>query len=125
VQPVVFRTALHRLREARLLNWSTDSEPDETHITVTLLPPADPAKTASGQGQAATHGSSTEMNEEVPTAGGTTGRPALSCLTQPVLPPVCPRPVNNARPGTAQSAESRGIGSSAEALTAPGSPRPG
>ncbi|MGW1046768.1 hypothetical protein [Streptomyces sp. NPDC002547] len=39
IQPLVFRTALHRLREAHLLDWSTDSEPDATHITVTLLPP--------------------------------------------------------------------------------------
>lgn len=39
VHPVVFRTALRRLSEARLLNWTTDNTPDTPHITVTLLPP--------------------------------------------------------------------------------------
>jgi hypothetical protein len=70
VQPVVFRAALHRLREARLLNWSTDSAPDAPHITVTLLPPADPAKIANSQGGAAAHGRTTGMDEAVPAATG-------------------------------------------------------
>ncbi|MGW7674320.1 hypothetical protein ACWGJX_45920 [Streptomyces sp. NPDC054775] len=54
IQPLVFRTALHQLREARLLDWNTDSEPDATHITVTLLPPSTPPDKAKTQPTAAT-----------------------------------------------------------------------
>jgi hypothetical protein len=40
VSPIIVRTALHRLYDARLLNFTTEDHPsDGPHVTVTLLPP--------------------------------------------------------------------------------------